>query len=27
VCVYVQQNISNAENKKDKIFVDEVETL
>jgi hypothetical protein len=27
VCVCVQQNILNAENKRDKIFVDEVETL
>jgi hypothetical protein len=27
VCVRVQQNILNAENKRDKIFVDEVETL
>jgi hypothetical protein len=27
VCVCVQQNILNAENKIDKIFVDEVETL
>jgi hypothetical protein len=27
VCVRVQQNILNAENKIDKIFVDEVETL
>jgi hypothetical protein len=27
VCVRVQQNILNAKNKKDKIFVDEVETL
>jgi hypothetical protein len=27
VCVRVQQNILNAENKKDKIFVAEVETL
>jgi len=27
VYVRVQQNILNAENKKDKIFVDEVETL
>jgi hypothetical protein len=27
VCVCVRQNILNAENKRDKIFVDEVETL
>jgi hypothetical protein len=27
VCVRVQQNILNTENKRDKIFVDEVETL
>jgi hypothetical protein len=27
VCDYVQQNILNAKNKRDKIFVDEVETL
>jgi hypothetical protein len=27
MCVRVQQNILNAENKRDKIFVDEVETL
>jgi hypothetical protein len=27
VCVRVQQNILNAENKRDKIFVDQVETL
>jgi hypothetical protein len=27
VCVRMQQNILNAENKRDKIFVDEVETL
>jgi hypothetical protein len=27
VCVHVQQNILNVENKRDKIFVDEVETL
>jgi len=27
VCVRVQQNILNAENKRDKRFVDEVETL
>jgi len=27
VCVCVQQNILNAEFKRDKIFVDEVETL
>jgi hypothetical protein len=27
VCVCVQQNILNVENKRDKIFVDEVETL
>jgi len=27
VCICVQQNILNAEFKKDKIFIDEVETL
>jgi len=27
MCFRVQQNILNAENKRDKIFVDEVETL
>jgi hypothetical protein len=27
VCVCVQQNILNAKNKRDKIFVDKVETL
>jgi hypothetical protein len=27
VCIYVQKNILNAENKRDKIFVDEVKTL
>jgi len=27
VCVRVQQNILNVENKRDKIFVDEVEIL
>jgi len=27
VCVHVQQNILTAKNKRDKIFVDEVETL
>jgi len=27
VCVRVQQNILNTENKRDKIFVDEVKTL
>jgi hypothetical protein len=27
VCVRVQKNILNAENKRDKIFVDEVESL
>jgi hypothetical protein len=27
VCIRVQQNILNAENKRDNIFVDEVETL
>jgi len=27
VCVRVQQNILNAENKRDKIFVDKVETM
>jgi hypothetical protein len=27
VCVHVQQNILNAKNKRDKIFVDKVKTL